>query len=82
MHVGFGELAIILIVGMLLFGPKRVSELGVALGQSIRGFKKGLSGEEEIKHAGAATTAQAQPNGRSSAPSPQDTQRGASPPAA
>ncbi len=68
MHVGFGELAIILVVGMLLFGPKRVSELGVALGQSIRGFKKGLSGEEEIKHAGNGATASQQANGQPPAP--------------
>jgi Sec-independent protein translocase protein TatA len=42
---------------MLLFGPKRVSDLGVALGQSLRGFKKGLAGEEEIKPTGAAAAA-------------------------
>ncbi len=57
MHVGFGEIAIILVVAMLLFGPKRVSDLGVALGQSIRGFKKGLAGEEELKPSGSGTTA-------------------------
>ncbi|MHB8417488.1 MAG: Sec-independent protein translocase subunit TatA/TatB [Myxococcales bacterium] len=60
MHIGFGEIAIILVVAMLLFGPKRVSDLGVALGQSIRGFKKGLSGEEEIKTSGGAAPAIAQ----------------------
>ena len=68
MHVGFGELAIILVVGMLLFGPKRVSELGVALGQSIRGFKKGLAGEEEIKTSAVGAPAASHPNGQPPAP--------------
>jgi sec-independent protein translocase protein TatA len=59
MHLGFGEIAVILVAAMLLFGPKRVSDLGVALGQSIRGFKKGLAGEEEVKSAGTASAAPA-----------------------
>ncbi|HUB09549.1 MAG TPA: twin-arginine translocase TatA/TatE family subunit [Myxococcales bacterium] len=59
MHLGFGEIAFILALAMLLFGPKRVSDLGVALGQSIRGFKKGLAGEEEIKASGSTGAAPA-----------------------
>ena len=64
MHLGFGEIVIVAVLAMLLFGPKRVSDLGVALGQSIRGFKKGLAGEEEIKPAGTtAAVATQQQNG-------------------
>ena len=35
---------LILAVVLLLFGPKRLPELGSSLGQTIRGFKKGLEG--------------------------------------
>ncbi len=65
MHLGFGEIIVVAVLAMLLFGPKRVSDLGVALGQSLRGFKKGLAGEEEIKQTGsaAAVTTAPQQNG-------------------
>lgn len=68
MHVGFGEIIIVLVVGMLLFGPKRVSDLGTALGQSIRGFKKGLAGEEEIKPSGTAAPTTPQNGGQPKPP--------------
>ena len=61
MHLGIWEIAIILVVAMLFFGPKRVSDLGTALGQSIRGFKKGLSGEDEVKPATAVAKDGPQP---------------------
>jgi sec-independent protein translocase protein TatA len=46
MRLGIWEILLILIVAMLFFGPKRLTDLGPALGKSIRGFKKGLSGDE------------------------------------
>jgi sec-independent protein translocase protein TatA len=47
MRLGIWEILIVLIVAMLFFGPTRVSGLGAALGKSIRGFKRGLSGEDD-----------------------------------
>ncbi|WP_457601204.1 twin-arginine translocase TatA/TatE family subunit [Hydrogenivirga sp.] len=41
------ELIIILLVVFVLFGASRIPEAGRALGEGIRNFKKGLSGEEE-----------------------------------
>lgn len=38
---------IVLVIAMLVFGPKRLPELGRSLGAGIRGFKSSLSGEEE-----------------------------------
>jgi sec-independent protein translocase protein TatA len=49
MRLGIWEILIILIVAMLFFGPTRVSGLGTALGKSIRGFKRGLAGEDEAQ---------------------------------
>jgi TatA/E family protein of Tat protein translocase len=41
------ELLIIGFVVVLLFGTQKLPELGAGLGQAIRGFKKGMSGEDE-----------------------------------
>jgi sec-independent protein translocase protein TatA len=40
------ELLIILLVVLVLFGGQRVPQLGAALGQAIRNFKKGFNGDE------------------------------------
>jgi len=43
------HLLLILIVAMLLFGPKKLPELGKALGESIRGFKEAINSSGEDK---------------------------------
>ena len=42
-----GHLLVILGIALLVFGPKRLPELGKGLGESIRGFKEALRSEEE-----------------------------------
>lgn len=39
---------IVLAVVVLLFGSRRLPELGSALGKGMHAFKKGLSGEEDL----------------------------------
>jgi len=41
-----GHLLVILGIALLIFGPKKLPELGKGLGESIRGFKEALRGEE------------------------------------
>jgi sec-independent protein translocase protein TatA len=41
MRLGFAEIAIILVIALLIFGPKKLPQLGDALGKAIRNFKKG-----------------------------------------
>ena len=41
------QILIVAVIVLLLFGPKRIPGIGKSLGESIRGFKKGLS-EDEI----------------------------------
>lgn len=37
------ELIIILVVALLIFGPKKLPEMGSAIGKSIKEFRKGMS---------------------------------------
>jgi sec-independent protein translocase protein TatA len=46
-NIGPLEIAVVLIVALVIFGPKRLPELGSSLGKSIRGFGKGVKGEED-----------------------------------
>jgi sec-independent protein translocase protein TatA len=39
------HLLVILIICMLVFGPKKLGELGKGLGEGIRGFRDALKGE-------------------------------------
>jgi len=47
-NLGFGELLIILIVVLLIFGSSKLPQLGDALGRGIRNFKKTVTGADEI----------------------------------
>ncbi len=47
--LSLGHLIILGIV-VLLFGAKRLPELGSALGKGMNAFKKGLAGEEDLQH--------------------------------
>lgn len=38
--LGIPEMAVIGLVGILVFGPKKIPEIGSALGKTIRGFKE------------------------------------------
>lgn len=44
--LGVPELLVILVVGLLIFGPGKLPELGSQLGRSIRDFRKGFEGAE------------------------------------
>ena len=41
--LSIGHWIIVLVVVVILFGPKRLPELGSSLGEGIRNFKKGLA---------------------------------------
>lgn len=44
MNLGFGEIALIVFVALLLFGPKKLPELGRAAGKTLREFKQATKG--------------------------------------
>jgi sec-independent protein translocase protein TatA len=47
MDIGPTELLIVLVIVVILFGSGRIARLGGELGQGLREFRKGLSGEDE-----------------------------------
>jgi sec-independent protein translocase protein TatA len=52
-NLGAGEIILIVLVVLLLFGAKKIPELARGLGKGMSEFKKGLKDvEKEIKDAG------------------------------
>ncbi|MEO1402242.1 MAG: twin-arginine translocase TatA/TatE family subunit [Cyanobacteria bacterium J06635_1] len=45
--LGWPEVAIVIGVAVLIFGPKKIPELGSALGKTLRGFKDEIDSSEE-----------------------------------
>ncbi len=46
-EIGITGLILILVVALLVFGPKRLPEMGRSLGKGMREFKDSLSGKDE-----------------------------------
>jgi sec-independent protein translocase protein TatA len=44
--LGPAELLIVAIIFLLLFGGKKIPEMGKGIGEGIRNFKKSISGDE------------------------------------
>ena len=62
MPLGFHglDLIVILVIALLIFGPKKLPEMGSAIGKSIKEFRKGMNEitspkEEELKSPTAAS---------------------------
>jgi sec-independent protein translocase protein TatA len=47
--IGPGELLIIALIALLLFGAGRIADIGKGLGQGIKNFKQGLKDDEDPK---------------------------------
>ena len=50
------HIALILVVVLLVFGAKRLPEMGRSLGEGMRGFKQSLSGEPTSAEIGPEPT--------------------------
>jgi sec-independent protein translocase protein TatA len=46
-NVGPLELAVVLIIALVIFGPKRLPDLGRSLGKGMREFKDSISGKDD-----------------------------------
>jgi sec-independent protein translocase protein TatA len=46
-NVGPLEIAVVLIIVLIIFGPKRLPELGKSMGRGIREFKNSVTGDQD-----------------------------------
>jgi sec-independent protein translocase protein TatA len=46
-NIGLPEILVVLVIALIVFGPKRLPELGRSLGKGIREFKGSVSGEND-----------------------------------
>ena len=44
--IGLQELAVILLIALVIFGPAKLPQIGSGLGKAIRDFKKGVSDDD------------------------------------
>lgn len=49
------HLLVVLVVALLLFGPRKLPELGKGLGEAMRGFKDGIKGTPDAPKDTTAT---------------------------
>jgi sec-independent protein translocase protein TatA len=47
-NLGFGELVIVFLIVMLIFGAGRLPQIGEGIGKAIRNLKRGLSADDDI----------------------------------
>ena len=45
-NIGPMELIVVLVIALVVLGPKRLPEMGKSLGKGIREFKQSVSGDE------------------------------------
>jgi sec-independent protein translocase protein TatA len=64
-NIGPLEIGIVLIIALVVFGPKRLPELGRGLGRGIREFKGSVTGETPEAEIEAAAAQSATPVARS-----------------
>ncbi|GEM_PF-2328123 len=50
-RIGPGELILLIVLALIIFGPSRIADLGGQLGKGIRAFQEGLKGEGDEKKA-------------------------------
>lgn len=54
--IGLPELLVIVFIALLIFGPKKLGELGKGLGEGIRNFKSSMNENDSSTKATTTTT--------------------------
>lgn len=47
--IGFPELLVILVIALIVLGPKKLPEAGRAMGKGMREFKDSISGKDDAR---------------------------------
>ncbi len=47
-NLGFGELVVILLIVVLIFGATRLPQIGEGIGKAIKNFKRGIASDDDI----------------------------------
>ena len=55
------HLVFLLVILLLIFGAKRLPEMGRSLGSGLRGFKESISGETDDRHDAQLTAGSSEP---------------------
>ena len=50
------HLLVVAVIALLIFGPRKLPELGKGLGEGLRGFKEGIKGNHDADKQDAAKT--------------------------
>lgn len=77
--LGVWELLIILVVVLLIFGPRRLPEMAKGLGQSVREFRKGIRDMREDFEEGSSSQKDAAQAPAASTPAPAQATAGQAP---
>jgi sec-independent protein translocase protein TatA len=46
-NIGLPEILVVLVIALIIFGPKRLPELGRSMGRGIREFRHSISGNDD-----------------------------------
>jgi len=80
-RIGGGELLLILLIALLVFGPSKLADMGKGLGEGLKNFKKGISHDDADKDGDKPAAPPPPPATAATAPKP-EANKGSSPPAA
>jgi sec-independent protein translocase protein TatA len=63
-NIGPLEIVVVLIIALIVFGPKRLPELGRSLGRGIREFRGSLGGDNDDEDTDASSPREIEPGKR------------------
>ncbi len=62
--IGWTEILVIALIGVVLFGGRRLADAGRGLGEAIRNFKEGMRGDSDSGKPNSGDDANRKPNDR------------------
>jgi sec-independent protein translocase protein TatA len=48
-NIGMGELVVVLLIVLLVFGANRLPQIGDGIGKAIKNFKRGMNTDDDIE---------------------------------